>query len=246
MQIHKKKDGIEIPERPKARKRPPKQAAAAADKTIIIDEAAAAAALTTTTTLTQADLATMTTTGLQQAIFSSAGLTSLTTSSVLTSTTPVPTPIPIALTAQAASSTAAAMTVPVSLNIDQLPVIQMTPQLLQQQTQQVTQQQHEQQQQQTIQTHTDALHQVQHRYQPQFATHIIPPVTTEGFQIGPEPNQAQMVDIQIHDASRRSVVGTIPRQADDDMETVQQLVNLSNMLPTASVLHNMQPAYARY
>ncbi len=258
MQIHKKKDGIELPERPKSRKRQRQSdniATVVDDTSVDTTAATAQLAIPVSTAQGASDLlTTMTTSGLPHSVLSSVGLT---TSSVLTSVTPTPGPIPIAVSSQLSSSST--VTVPVSLSLD-FPVIQMTQPLIQQAQQQAAQQVAQQQQQdqqqqqqqshiQQPQTHTDAtVHQVQHRYPSQpFTAHIIPPVTSEGFQIGPEPNQPQMVDIQIQDASRRSVVGTIPRQADDDMETVQQLVNLSNMLPTAStVLHNMQPAYARY
>ena len=259
MQIHKKKDGIEIPERPKSKKRPrvggnqddaAENAAAATLETI-------AAAMTTTagaSVLQQqqqqaSDLAMVSAAaaaaGFTQSVFTSAGLgpSAGLASSVtgLTSTTPVPIPIPVAVTSHIQPST---VTVPVSLSVDQLPVIQMSQPLLQQHQQQ----QHQQQQQHLQEAMQQVNQQIQQqRYTPQF-TNQLPPVTTEGFQISmPDGQHSQMVDIQIQDASRRSVVGTIPRQAEDDMETVQQLVNLSNMLPTAtSVLHNMQPAYARY
>ena len=62
------------------------------------------------------------------------------------------------------------------------------------------------------------------------------------------PQHHQTVEIQIHGGEASSMV--IPRHGDDDMaaETVQQLVNLANMLPASSqghVMHTMQPAHAQ-
>ena len=127
----------------------------------------------------------------------------------------------------------------------------------QQQHQQIhLQQQHQQQETQHIiqQGGTQEVIHMQHQprvqvqtaqqqhQQPQFAQVVLADGT---------PQHHQTVEIQIHGGEGGSMVIPTGRHGDDDMaaETVQQLVNLANMLPVSSqgnhVMHTMQSAHAQ-
>ncbi|XP_072013902.1 uncharacterized protein [Amphiura filiformis] len=137
---------------------------------------------------------------------------------------------------------------PVTIYDGQIHVQQQQPQ---QQQIHLQPQQHQQQGTHIIHGGHQEVIQLQPRVQVQTqhqAENVMPQFAQVVLQAAEAPQHHQTVEIQIHGGEGGSMV--IPRHGDDDMaaETVQQLVNLANMLPASStghVMHTMQPAHAQ-